>query len=125
MHGNFNCWHCGKALKGIPLPFGRREDCPACGASLHVCRMCTFYDPAVSKDCREPMADEVGEKEAANFCDYFNPMEGLTGGSDREAAEARARLEAVFGDPGATPRESEAEAARRKLQSLFGDPEDE
>ena len=51
----------------------RREECPKCLASLRACRGCDFYDTAASNDCREPMADLVAEKEAANLCDYFCP----------------------------------------------------
>jgi hypothetical protein len=94
---DLNCWHCGKSLAGVPLPIGRREECPHCTASLHVCRQCTFYDTNSSKDCREPMADEVTEKEAANYCDYFRPRGGHGGETETEAERSRARLEALFG----------------------------
>lgn len=140
-----NCWHCGASLASIPLPIGRREECRECGESLHVCRMCTFYDPKASKACREPMADEVAEKEQANFCDYFRPQPNLTGAADPDAAAARERLSALFGEDRPTgkaagtgkaaataaraapqdgPQEdSEAEAARRKLEAIFGKTE--
>lgn len=132
MAAEYRCWHCGKSLASLILPFGRRDECPACTASVHVCRLCDFYDTSTSKDCREPMADEVTDKEAANFCDYFRPKSGLQGGEDVEAAQARARLEAVFGSGGGTsgaPTEEkdggeddkEASEARRKLEKLFGD----
>ena len=92
-----NCWHCGTALEDLVLPIGRREECPHCSSSLHVCRMCDFFDRSASKQCREPMADEVGDKEHSNFCDYFRPRAGLTASADQEAANSRARLEALFG----------------------------
>ncbi len=28
----------------LPLPFGRQERCPKCGADLHACRLCREYD---------------------------------------------------------------------------------
>ena len=132
MAEQLNCWHCGASLAGLPLPLGRRDECPGCTASLHACRLCDFYDTGTSKDCREPMADEVTDKESANFCDYFRPRAGLSGGQDPEAAKARARLEAVFGGGasggGSTDAaageeggpDPEAEASRRKLEALFG-----
>ncbi len=119
-HG-LTCWHCGASLAAIPLPIGRREECPHCSSSLHVCRMCDFYEPGASKDCREPMADEVVDKEAANFCDYFRPAAGLGPGTDQEAAAARAKLDALFG--GDSSAETASDAARRKLAALLDEDE--
>ena len=125
------CWSCGQPLAGVPLPFGRRAECPHCEVSLHCCRQCEFYDRAVSKACRETSADEVVDKEQGNFCDFFRPRGGLTAGADPAAAAARAKLDALFrgaggpkrGAPEAKPAGgSEADAARRKLESLFGKP---
>jgi hypothetical protein len=126
-----NCWHCGTALDTLPLPIGRREECPHCSSSLHVCRMCAFFERSASRMCREPMADEVTDKEQANFCDYFRPRAGLTASADQEAANSRARLEALFGGlgakppakPGAGPKPAakSTESARRKLDALFED----
>ena len=72
-----SCWKCGHALDDVPLPLRRRDECPACGTDLHVCRMCEFYDPSVAKSCREPIAEEVTDKERANFCDYFRGRPGV------------------------------------------------
>ena len=98
---SLNCWHCGESLTGVPIPIGRREECPQCAASLHVCRLCQFYDPGASKDCREPVADEISDKEAANFCDYFRPRGGLLASEDGSAAASRAKLAALFDGPSA------------------------
>ena len=68
---NLECWKCGNGVSDLPMPLGRREECPACRADLHVCRQCEFYDPRAPQSCREPVADEVREKEKANFCGYF------------------------------------------------------
>ncbi len=129
-----NCWHCGASLSAIPLPIGRREECPNCACSLHVCRMCGFYDPGTSKDCREPVAEEVTDKETSNFCDYFGPKLGLSASADPAAAVSRARLAALFNEdaPAApqapeedteVPHTREADESRRKLRNLFGDPD--
>ena len=112
----------------------RREECPKCLASLRACRGCDCYDTAASNDCREPMADLVAEKEAANLCDYFCPRMEAGAAADAPNADAKARLEAVFGkvepkragglaEEAAAHKSSDeekAEAARKKLESLFG-----
>lgn len=123
------CWKCGASLEDMPVPIGRRDECPSCSADLHVCRMCGFYDPSVSQSCREPVADEVYDKEKANFCGYFkvNPRAHQSGDSS-EAEAAKSKLAALFGEEG-TERssggaedgpQSEAEAAKAKLEQLFG-----
>lgn len=101
--------------------------------------MCEFYDTSVAKSCREPVAEEVSDKERANFCDYFRAQPGVhaAGGAD-EAARARARLEAMFGIAGASgesesagdaeslmqAKRAKAEEARRQLDALFGGDDD-
>ena len=134
---NLTCWNCGAELTGVPLPVGRGEECPKCVASVRACRMCRFYDPDASNACRERMADLVADKEAANTCDYFTPRPQTAAEDRGEADQARAKLEAVFGDQdtqGGGPAagltqeaeairdksESEAEASRRKLEEIFG-----
>jgi ribosomal protein L40E len=120
------CWKCGASLDGLPLPLGRREECPQCHADLHVCRLCEFHDPSVSRGCREPVADEVGDKERANFCGYFTALPSAHRPADSSAAdEARAKLSDLFGDPegDGAERKSEADAARQDLERLFGTDE--
>ena len=60
--------------------------------------MCADYDEHVAKRCREPIAEEVSDKERANFCDYFVPRAGAWTPRDTSAAEqARLELEKLFG----------------------------
>ena len=56
-HG-LRCWKCGVSLADYSLPLRRLEECRGCGAELHVCRMCEFYDTGVAKHCREPVLSE-------------------------------------------------------------------
>ena len=92
------CWRCGNSLEKLTLPLARLDECPACQVHLHVCRMCQYYDPAVPKACREDGADEVREKQRANFCDWFRPSEqAFDGKQAAEAQRATAKLDALFG----------------------------
>ena len=94
-----NCYRCGASLADISLPFSRLEECPACENYLHVCRMCVYFDPAVPKQCREDDAEEVQEKERANFCEWFKPNKSAFD-SSYSASEAKAKndLAGLFGD---------------------------
>jgi hypothetical protein len=91
------CWKCGASVADLSLPFSRTDECRACRAQLHVCRMCRFYDTSKAKYCSEPVADEVQDKTRANFCGYFEAAPGRF--MPRSSAEVRSRdaLEALFG----------------------------
>ncbi|HTV50640.1 MAG TPA: hypothetical protein VME21_05600 [Steroidobacteraceae bacterium] len=92
------CWKCGASLAALTLPLRRLEECPRCRAELHVCRMCADYDTRVAKHCREPTAEEVRDKERANFCDFYQPRPGTyTAPNTAEVERARAALDKLFG----------------------------
>ena len=111
------CWKCGASLAALSLPLRRLDECKSCGAELHVCRMCVEYDTSKAKHCREPIAEEVKDKERANFCDYFKPRADAYQPPDiAEATRSRAGLDALFGG-GAKP--SSADDARSKLDDFF------
>ena len=116
-----SCWRCGASLEQLSLPLSRLEECPDCSNYLHVCRMCRFYDPNVAKSCREDDAEEVKEKERANFCDYFEPRAG-TYDAALGAAEQRARgqLDALFGDATEQGDAAAADESLKEAESLFG-----
>jgi hypothetical protein len=92
------CWKCGASLAALSLPLMRRDECPACRAELHVCRMCADYAVGIAKQCREPTAEEVNDKQHANFCDFYRPHSGAYVPRDTTAADqARTELEKLFG----------------------------
>jgi len=73
---------------------GFRDECEKCGADLHCCKCCTFYDPKAYNECREPSADVVREKERANYCEYYQPKTGA--GVKDKRDELLAAAEALF-----------------------------
>jgi hypothetical protein len=102
MADDLNCYRCGASLAALSLPIARMDECPDCTVQVHVCRMCVFYDPNVAKQCREDDANEVQEKERANFCDYFKPGAGVFTGEELAAeTKAKSQFAGLFGDEGA------------------------
>jgi len=96
--GGLVCWKCGSSLAALSLPLRRLDECRQCRAELHVCRMCVDFAPGLAKQCREPTAEEVRDKTAANFCDHFQPRGNAYMAPDTRAAElARSELEKLFG----------------------------
>jgi hypothetical protein len=63
-----------------------------------VCKLCEFYDVGKAKHCREPIAEEVSDKQRANFCDYFKPkLNAYSDKSKTDAERAKDQLAALFG----------------------------
>ncbi len=130
MADNLVCWKCGASLDGLPLPLGRLAECRACRADLHVCRLCRLYDPRVRMGCDEPRAEEVRDREKANFCDFFRPRpDAFTAVDDSAASQAKADLDALFGVESPKPAleglpqkdvAAESDTAREQLERLFG-----
>ena len=124
------CWKCGTVLDEVSTPLSRRDECRVCGAELHVCRMCAFYAPEVAGQCTEDRAEDVTDKERANFCDYFLLVAGAYHPQDEAAQRAaRAELDALFGNrdggsqegtPGTGATRAQEDLARTELERLFG-----
>ena len=115
------CWKCGASLAALTLPLRRLEECKACHAELHVCRMCVDYDTSVAKSCREPIAEEVKDKEYANFCDYFKPRPDAYRPRDQAAElKSRAALDTLFGGQAGSAGDAPAQdSSRARLEDLF------
>ncbi len=116
-----SCHRCGASLAALSLPLSRRDLCPECSVELHVCRMCEFHDPAVPKQCREEDAEEVTDKERANFCDWFRPSpDAFDATRATQAARAGSELAALFGEDGAGSRDDDGDDdALREAEKLF------
>jgi hypothetical protein len=114
------CWKCGTSFADLTLPLRRLDECRHCHAELHVCKLCEWYSVSVAKHCRETIAEEVKDKERANFCDYFKPREDAYSTTSTDAAsKAQAELDALFGGAKAAG-PSAADKARAELEALFG-----
>lgn len=88
---------CCTCKKEIPadLRVGRQAGCPWCGADLHCCLNCAFYEPGAYNDCRENQAERILDKNRSNFCDYFRFRESVTD-ADQPSVKAKDRLAALF-----------------------------
>jgi len=96
------CYRCGASLDALTLPLSRRDLCPACSTEVHVCKMCKNFDAQLPTQCREEDAEEVHNKENANFCDWFQPLAGAFDGARAvEQERAKTELDALFGGDGA------------------------
>lgn len=112
------CWKCGASLAQLSLPLLRLDACKQCGAELHVCKQCQFYDISVAKHCRETIAEEVRDKTRANFCDYF-VLNDQAFKADAPST-SRTALDALFGKPATSSTTTNpADEAHKALDDLF------
>ena len=91
-----NCAFCKTKIPEGKIMF--RDECDHCGGDLHICLNCSFYDPNVSHQCREPAIPESPrDKERKNLCEYFKSMaEGQGQAVESTSEVARQELEALF-----------------------------
>jgi len=90
-----NCHFCKTEAPEGKIMF--RDECDHCGADLHICLNCSFYDPHASKQCREPaIPEEVRDKERKNLCEYFQPKTAGQGQANESADAAKRKLEELF-----------------------------
>ena len=88
------CFSCNGAVEiGAADRVGFRDECDLCSADLHVCRNCAFHDPSAYNECRESSAERVADRERANRCDYFAPVDGAV---VAEPERARGELDRLF-----------------------------
>lgn len=88
-----SCHKC-QSVQDLLKPYSRRAECSACGSDLHVCLCCENYSEGSNKSCKEPISEEVREKDRANFCDYFGPV--VKAGSATRKEDLLAAAEALF-----------------------------
>jgi hypothetical protein len=92
----------------------RETLCPHCDAYLHACVQCRFYEPTLHNQCLEPEAEYVGDREKANFCDFFK-LAGARGSGMEEGG----RGDPARGRGGKSANDTRARDARAKLEALF------
>ena len=124
----YMCWRCGVELSEFRLPVSRRDECASCRAEIHVCKQCQYYDARIKNGCREDRAEDVGNKEQANFCDYYKPnADAYKPTATSKQEQARMQAEALFGQAKQESVETgnaiddPAQAARDELKRLFGE----
>jgi hypothetical protein len=69
---------------------------------LRVCLNCKFHDRQAAYQCSERRAEPVSEKDADNFCEYFDfqvrEWRGAASSGGSREDQARAELKRLFGD---------------------------
>jgi len=93
----FRCKLCGE--KNDP-EVAAAAACRKCGAALHACNQCGFFDGAARWQCRQPVPAPVPAKSRANDCAFFAPAVtlDLTGSKAADTPDqARSAFDKLFG----------------------------
>lgn len=97
----FRCARCGK----LQQAFGEvaTDSLCECGADLHTCTNCKFFDTSARWECRADIPARVAPKDARNECELFTPriVKDLTadkgsGGRPQTPDDARKAFEDLF-----------------------------
>ncbi len=64
----FRCAVCGREQSA---PIGHESVCKACGADLHTCTHCAFFDTSAPAECRRQPRAYVAAKAKRNDCELF------------------------------------------------------
>jgi hypothetical protein len=64
------CFSCATTL---PADIDFSGVCPKCGAELHCCKQCNYFDPSTRFQCAKPIPVRIPIKDKANECALFKP----------------------------------------------------
>ena len=64
------CFSCSTTLPPDTLFAG---PCPKCGAQLHCCKQCSYFEPSTRFQCMKPVPVRIAVKDQANDCTLFKP----------------------------------------------------
>jgi hypothetical protein len=68
----FKCNRCGELRHSLG-DLTTQDACMKCGADLHTCGNCRFFDTTTLWECRENIPVRVSGKHAKNECTFFQP----------------------------------------------------
>jgi len=90
------CSQCGAVITTSGLP---SISCSGCGAHLHACTQCSFFDPGARFQCSQPIPKAVPDKHAGNECTLFEmktTVERDASPAAPRSGDARSDLDALF-----------------------------
>lgn len=63
------CSRCGAE---ITSPYADRA-CTKCGAEVHACAQCVYFDPGARFQCMQPVPERIAKKDERNSCALWEP----------------------------------------------------
>lgn len=106
------CYSCSVTL-GEGTDF--LAPCPKCGAELHCCKQCQYFEPSAHFQCAKPVPERIAYKDKRNDCALFAPL--VTVARDSAAPAPAAAPKAM--EPKTETRPKSFEDARAAFENLF------
>lgn len=96
----FKCNKCNQIRHNLG-ELTHEDVCNGCGADLHTCGNCRFFDTTTLWECRENIPTRVVGKHAKNACTFFQPkivkdLAADKGSKLQTPDEARKAFDALF-----------------------------
>ena len=97
----FKCNRCGQLRQSL-VDLVADEVCLKCGADLHTCGNCRFFDTTTLWECKENIPARVSNKHGRNECTFFSPkiVRDLSADKGKQPPqtpdEARKAFDALF-----------------------------
>jgi hypothetical protein len=96
----FKCNKCGQIRHSLG-ELTHEDVCGGCGADLHTCGNCRFFDTTTLWECRENIPVRVVGKQAKNQCAFFQPkivkdLAADKGKQPQTPDDARKAFDALF-----------------------------
>ena len=96
----FKCNKCGQIRHSLG-ELAHEDLCAGCGADLHTCGNCRFFDATTLWECRENIPARVVGKHAKNTCTFFQPkivkdLSADKGKQPMSENDARKAFDALF-----------------------------
>ena len=91
---HYFCFKCANELDFERVKMQRTDQCIHCGADMHCCRNCEYWEPGSHNQCREHIAEYISDRERMNHCTHFTYRNGAPEATD--ADKAKDRLKSLF-----------------------------
>jgi hypothetical protein len=92
------CARCGKTLSAVAESVVTDSTCDQCGADLHTCTNCSFFNTSARWECTKPIPARVTPKDTRNDCTFFSSVVFVERTFEANAApqDARKAFDALF-----------------------------
>ena len=92
----FRCARCG-ARQTLSEEVATTATCAGCGADLHTCTNCRYFDTGAPNECRAEIVARISKKATRNDCEPFAPKAAKEAATDEaKPTDAKSEFDSLF-----------------------------